>query len=124
MRMPDRLPSRSTADAELDPSALPPMALLTLVENAVRHGIDPTEEGGAIDVGSRATTASAGGGVADSGVGLSRPTAQPAPAGQPARARWRCSWPDAAQLELAENVPRGRGRHAALASGTGDDPPR
>ena len=26
------------------------MTLLTLVENAVRHGIDPAEEGGRIDV--------------------------------------------------------------------------
>ena len=26
------------------------MTLLTLVENAVRHGIDPSEEGGRIDV--------------------------------------------------------------------------
>ncbi|HSC55790.1 MAG TPA: ATP-binding protein, partial [Nitrospira sp.] len=28
----------------------PPMTLLTLVENAVRHGIDPSEEGGLIDI--------------------------------------------------------------------------
>ena len=28
----------------------PPMTLLTLVENAVRHGIDPSEEGGRIEV--------------------------------------------------------------------------
>jgi sensor histidine kinase YesM len=28
----------------------PPMTLLTLVENAVRHGIDPSEEGGRIDI--------------------------------------------------------------------------
>ena len=26
------------------------MTLLTLVENAVRHGIDPSEEGGRIDI--------------------------------------------------------------------------
>jgi LytS/YehU family sensor histidine kinase len=38
----------------VDPSALtlqcPPTTLLTLVENAIRHGIDPGEEGGRIDV--------------------------------------------------------------------------
>jgi LytS/YehU family sensor histidine kinase len=28
----------------------PPITLLTLVENAVRHGIDPSEEGGRIDI--------------------------------------------------------------------------
>src|SRR5439155_18941593 len=38
----------------VDPSALkvrcPPTTLLTLVENAVRHGIDPSEEGGRGDI--------------------------------------------------------------------------
>ena len=61
--------------AELDPSLhdlrIPPMTLLTLVENAVRHGIDPAEGGGAIEVGARAEP---DGGlrlwVADSGRGL------------------------------------------------------
>jgi signal transduction histidine kinase len=70
MRMPDRL--RFTIDVE--PAALrlqcPPMTLLTLVENAVRHGIDPAEEGGAIDVrvsrlGDRCHVR-----VTDTGVGL------------------------------------------------------
>ena len=32
---------------------VPPMMLLTLVENAVRHGIDPSEAGGRIEVGAR-----------------------------------------------------------------------
>ncbi len=50
MRMPDRLQYAMN----VDPSALkvrcPPTTLLTLVENAVRHGIDPSEEGGRIDI--------------------------------------------------------------------------
>lgn len=50
MRMPDRLQFA----LHLDDAALgllcPPMTLLTLVENAVRHGIDPSEEGGRIDI--------------------------------------------------------------------------
>src|SRR3954454_6436249 len=50
MRMPDRLHYAMN----VDPSALnvrcPPMTLLTLVENAVRHGIDPSEDGGRIDI--------------------------------------------------------------------------
>ena len=50
MRMPDRLQYA----IHLDPAAArlrhPPMTLLTLVENAVRHGIDPAEAGGRIDV--------------------------------------------------------------------------
>jgi len=50
MRMPDRLQFAVHFDeAALDLSC-PPMTLLTLVENAVRHGIDPSEEGGRIDI--------------------------------------------------------------------------
>ena len=47
------------------------MTLLTLVENAVRHGIDPSEEGGRIDVGVGATRdGRCRVRVADTGVGL------------------------------------------------------
>src|SRR5262249_26155747 len=50
MRMPDRLQYAMN----VDPSALkvrcPPTTLLTLVENAVRHGIDPSEAAGRIDI--------------------------------------------------------------------------
>lgn len=70
MRMPDRLQYAM----KIDPSALgvrcPPTTLLTLVENAVRHGIDPSEEGGRIDIdiariGERCRIR-----VADTGAGL------------------------------------------------------
>ena len=50
MRMPDRLQFVIDADPSLLQRAFPPMALLTLVENAVRHGIDPLEQGGRIEV--------------------------------------------------------------------------
>lgn len=51
MRMPDRLQFRVEIPPALRGLRLPPMSLLTLVENAVRHGIDPSEQGGRIDVG-------------------------------------------------------------------------
>ena len=51
VRMPDRLEYSVHVD---QPASLtlscPPMTLLTLVENAVSHGIDPSEEGGRIDI--------------------------------------------------------------------------
>ena len=50
MRMPDRLQFSLQADAEALELRCPPMTLLTLVENAVRHGIDPSEQGGRIEV--------------------------------------------------------------------------
>ena len=70
MRMPDRL----TYALQVDPSArglaCPPMTLLTLVENAVRHGIDPGEEGGHIDVRVEVRAGRCHVRVADTGVGL------------------------------------------------------
>jgi signal transduction histidine kinase len=53
MRMPDRLQYSLDIDPTLHALRLPPMTLLTLVENAVRHGIDPSETGGRIEVGAR-----------------------------------------------------------------------
>jgi LytS/YehU family sensor histidine kinase len=53
MRMPDRLHYSLDIDPALRALRLPPLTLLTLVENAVRHGIDPSEDGGRIDVGAR-----------------------------------------------------------------------
>jgi signal transduction histidine kinase len=50
MRMPDRLQFALQVDADAARVRCPPTTVLTLVENAVRHGIDPSEEGGRIDV--------------------------------------------------------------------------
>ncbi|MGM9483264.1 sensor histidine kinase [Roseateles sp. NT4] len=71
MRMPDRLAFALHVDSAVHLLNCPPMTLLTLVENAVQHGIDPSEEGGRIDVHAEAL---AGGRcrlrVVDTGVGL------------------------------------------------------
>jgi len=50
MRMPDRLQYTLQVDDSALALRCPPTTLLTLVENAVRHGIDPSEEGGSIEV--------------------------------------------------------------------------
>jgi hypothetical protein len=50
MRMPDRLQFALHVDDAARTLRCPPMTLLTLVENAVRHGIDPSEDGGRIDI--------------------------------------------------------------------------
>jgi len=73
MRMPDRLAFTVEIEPALRGLAFPQMALLTLVENAIRHGIDPGEAGGRIEVGAQRDAA--GGAlhlwVADTGIGLS-----------------------------------------------------
>jgi hypothetical protein len=70
MRMPDRLQYAIDADAGVAEFECPPMTLLTLVENAVRHGIDPSEVGGRIDIGVRLVAGRCRLRVTDSGVGL------------------------------------------------------
>jgi glucose-6-phosphate-specific signal transduction histidine kinase len=70
MRMPDRLQFELHIDESARALRCPPLTLLTLVENAVRHGIDPSEEGGRIDIhvqrrGDRVNVR-----VIDTGVGL------------------------------------------------------
>ncbi len=50
MRMGDRLAFDIRADADLLACAFPPMMLPSLVENAIKHGLEPLREGGRIDV--------------------------------------------------------------------------
>jgi len=71
MRMPDRLQFAIDADPAALAVQCPPMTLLTLVENAIRHGIDPSEEGGKIDVSVRLQDGRCLAEVKDTGVGLS-----------------------------------------------------
>ena len=71
MRMPDRLQFSVQAEPAAEALRCPPMTLLTLVENAVRHGIDPSEEGGRIDVRVAARDGRCRAEVADTGAGMS-----------------------------------------------------
>jgi signal transduction histidine kinase len=70
MRMPDRLQFSLDVDDAARPLFCPPMTLLTLVENAVRHGIDPSEVGGRIEVRVRVQDGRCRAEVIDTGVGL------------------------------------------------------
>jgi signal transduction histidine kinase len=70
MRMPDRLGFALHVDPAASALQCPPMTLLTLVENAVRHGIDPSEEGGRIDVEVRTREDRCTVNVTDTGLGL------------------------------------------------------
>ncbi|WP_284616356.1 sensor histidine kinase [Aquabacterium humicola] len=107
LRMPDRLQFAVDVPAELHAERFPTMALLTLVENAVRHGVDPSEEGGRIDVGGRREPE---GGwrlwVADSGVGLAE-NAAPGTGLANLRARLQGVFGAGATLELSEQPPHG-----------------
>lgn len=72
LRMPDRLSWTLEIPTALRGIRFPSMALLTLVENAVHHGIDPAIDGGQINVGAtREATGQLQLWVEDTGVGMS-----------------------------------------------------
>jgi hypothetical protein len=107
MRMPDRLEYAMS----VDPTALnvrcPPTMVLTLVENAVRHGIDPSEEGGRIDVdvkrlGERCVVR-----VTDTGAGLQQSASGLGTGLTTLRERLQLIFGDAAQLRLTSGAQRG-----------------
>ena len=72
LRMPDRLQFDVQADTATLELRCPPTTLLTLVENAIRHGIDPSEEGGRIDVRVELWDGRCRVRVTDTGLGLHR----------------------------------------------------
>lgn len=105
MRMPDRLQFSVEADAQALSMRCPPMALLTLVENAVRHAIDPSEEGGRIDVAVRLQGARCIATVDDTGVGLKEAGGGGSGLAN-LRERIHLAFADAT-LRLTGNLPRG-----------------
>jgi signal transduction histidine kinase len=107
MRMPDRLQYAMNVDPSTLQVRCPPTTLLTLVENAVRHGIDPAEDGGRIDidiqrVGERCVVR-----VTDTGAGL-HPSAGGLGTGLATlRDRLQLIFGDAAHLRLSGGTPSG-----------------
>ncbi|HEU4781149.1 MAG TPA: histidine kinase [Steroidobacteraceae bacterium] len=107
MRMPDRLQYA----IHLDPAAAqlhcPPMTLLTLVENAVRHGIDPSEAGGRIEIDLWIRDGRCVMRVTDTGVGLKHVTRGLGTGLSTLRERLKVAFGGDAQLTLTEVVPHG-----------------
>jgi two-component sensor histidine kinase len=69
-RLGTRLRVQVQAGTGCEADAVPPMMLLTLVENAVRHGIEPLPQGGRVDVQARREAGRLVLEVRDSGAGL------------------------------------------------------
>ncbi|MEN9629369.1 MAG: hypothetical protein RJA10_2596 [Pseudomonadota bacterium] len=109
MRMPDRLQFDITcSETSLLQRPFPPMAVLTLVENAIRHGIDPLEQGGRIEVHVERDRAARGWQlrVSDDGMGLN-PRGQPGTGLANLRERLQGFFGAAAALQLEDRQPRG-----------------
>ena len=119
------------------PSALrdvpfPPMMLLTLTENAIKHGLAPSPAAGRIDIVARRDGDSLVVAVADTGVGFGAAKTGGTGIGLAnTRARLSALYGPAAGLELAPNAPCGvvasirvplaQGGHAAAAPAAGFD---
>ena len=107
MRMPDRLQFALHVDDSATGLRCPPMTLLTLVENAVRHGIDPSEEGGRIDVTVERTGERCLVRVSDTGIGLGKAGRGLGTGLSTLRERLRLVFGDEAELRVSEQQPRG-----------------
>ena len=121
VRMPDRL--RYAVSIEPDALALycPPMVLLTLVENAVKHGIDPSETGGTIDVRVELRARRVQVRVADTGVGfLASPPEGVGTGLTNLRERLALAFDGDAQVTLTPARPRGTVAEAEFPARTSD----
>jgi LytS/YehU family sensor histidine kinase len=110
VRMGPRLAFEVDVPAALRPQPLPPMLLLTLVENAIKHGLSPQVEGGTIHVQATRQRGPAGDElvltVADTGRGLVAGLGSGTGLAN-LRSRLRSQHGSAARLSLRMNEPRG-----------------
>jgi LytS/YehU family sensor histidine kinase len=110
-RLGARLAWSVTVPVELEDAMIPPGMLITLVENAIKHGIEPAPAGGRIDV--TATRAPPGSGlrilleVADTGAGLADGPGSGGIGLANIRERLALLYGERASLELTESHPHG-----------------
>jgi len=106
IRMGPRLIVRSDVPEALLDMAFPPMMLVTLVENAIRHGLNPLPEGGEVRIQARTADGKLRVAVTDTGAGLSE-SSGPGVGLANIRARLSTLFGGNARLLLAENPVRG-----------------
>jgi len=106
-RLGERLAYRIDVDPAQGSLRFPPLMLMTLVENAIKHGIEPLKEGGAIDVSVRLEGGRLVVVVADTGAGLTATATSGGVGLDNVRERLRVRYGGAASLTLAANTPRG-----------------
>ena len=107
MRMPDRLQYAIHHDGEAPALRCPPMTLLTLVENAVRHGIDPAEDGGRIEVSVALHDGRCVARVVDTGVGMKHADDGLGTGLATLRERLKLAFGDSARVSLSPLMPHG-----------------
>ncbi|MES2785489.1 MAG: sensor histidine kinase [Pseudomonadota bacterium] len=113
MRIEDRLEVEIAVPEALEPAEFPPMMLQSLVENAIKHGIEPKPEGGKVRVAAGVTHAQLWVEVSDTGVGvpdgdiLGGPTSGTGVGLQNIRERLAMLYPGKSQLMLVSDPATG-----------------
>ena len=103
IRYGDRLRWRIDASAEASAMAFPPMLLQPLVENAVRHGIEPKVGGGEIGILAQIDNSTLRIAVCDDGMGLAADAESVGVGLSNVRARLATLYGDAGKLTLQSN---------------------
>src|SRR5665213_735570 len=106
LRMPSRLEYEVVFPENLLAQKVPTMILLTLVENAIKHGVSPLPQGGFVHVSARETAGALELRVADSGHGMTVSSGSGTGLSN-IRARLVTSYGNAASLSLTTNRPSG-----------------
>lgn len=106
VRMAARLHAEVDVPPELSSVEVPSMVLLSLIENALKHGLQPLVDGGSIHVSARAADGRLTLTVTDTGRGMGSGSGGGTGLAN-LRARLRSFYGNEASLALAVNVPRG-----------------
>ncbi len=108
VRMEDRLQPEINVPEGLKSADFPPMMLQSLVENAIKHGLEPKAEGGTLTVRAEVAHGKLEVSVADTGVGFAQaPTAGTGTGLNNIRERLSLIYGNAAELRIAANSPTG-----------------
>jgi len=108
MRMQERLRAELSVPEGLQSADFPPMMLQSLVENAIKHGLEPRPEGGVISVAAEVLHGKLAVTVADTGVGFGRAATAGTGTGlESIRERLKLIYGGDAELRIAENAPHG-----------------
>ena len=108
VRMEERLQPQITVPEGLYSADFPPMMLQSLVENAIKHGLEPKAEGGSLTVGAEVVHGKLQVSVADTGVGFAKAATAGTGTGLTnIRERLKLIYGDAGELKIAENTPTG-----------------
>ena len=108
VRMEDRLQASVRVPEGLASAEFPPMMIQSLVENAIKHGLEPKAEGGALDVSAEIVHGRLAVTVADTGLGFGKADTAGTGIGLAnIRERLKLLYGDKASMVVADNQPTG-----------------